>query len=146
MNFKVVLVAGVIALSGQSAFAATETSCNPFARGEKCEASTVASSVANSHSAFFRSLATWRGASERVAATRPSESRGIGFMRLLRGSNIQAVVINEDTDFDDDEDVVVVVEDNGQSGDDISVVPVPAAGFLLLAGLGGLIAVRRKKS
>lgn len=37
----------------------------------------------------------------------------------------------------------LVVNDDG--GSDLSVVPLPAAGFLLLAGLGGFMAIRRKR-
>lgn len=37
------------------------------------------------------------------------------------------------------------VQENGQVSTNLSPVPVPAAGFLLIGGLGGLAALRRKK-
>ena len=33
---------------------------------------------------------------------------------------------------------------NGDNGDYISAVPLPAAGWMLLAGIGGLVAMRRR--
>ncbi|MEP6321773.1 MAG: VPLPA-CTERM sorting domain-containing protein, partial [Paracoccaceae bacterium] len=63
----------------------------------------------------------------------------------------QAVALEEATEVDDITDVVeiideVVEETSEETDGGISVVPVPASAALLLAGLGGLVAMRRKKS
>lgn len=147
MNFKVALVAGVIAFSGQTAFAATDTSCNPFVRGESCGGTSNVTSVASVQSAFIRSLRSARSF-ETLVAAQPAQSQGVGLFlgRLFRDTRTPAIVINDGGDIlSVVEEEIVPVDDNGTITD-VSAVPVPAAGFLLLAGLGGLVALRRKNS
>ena len=139
MKLKVVLVAGLLSLSGQSAFAATDTSCNPFARGENCGGVWRAASVASGNAAFNR-IAQAVGTSFVAASQSQGGTQIVSQFVTDPGTGGNGVVPGAG----EDNGVPTIVEGEGD-GSGISVVPVPAAGFLLLAGLGGLVALRRKK-
>lgn len=144
-KFKAALAIVAIGVSSQASFAATDTSCNPFARGADCNG--VASYGSSNGSTFTRyGIVSSRGAYQ-APAFAAARGNSEGFGRILRSlpsqARAQAIELGEPTDFDEGEEVTQVSDetDNG-----VSVVPVPASAALLLAGLGGLVAMRRKKS
>lgn len=141
MKLKIVIATAAIAMSSQ-AHAATDTSCNPFSRGASC--GSVSLGAFSSGSSFGKFMSQHRARGKFSIGSRGSSQAG----RLINGlasSTSGAVVIGgEEPDFDQVEEVVLEEVDGGD--DDLGVVPVPAAGFLLLSGLGGLMVMRRKKS
>lgn len=147
MKLKVALLATVIGLSSQASMAATDTSCNPFARGSDCNGAAAAAdkefgsfgkrAFRSNH--FMRDMAPtgrWEN------ARRGSEARQLG--RLLRRG--EGPRFDEEPSFEDSLDEEIVLDEGGANDEDVAVVPIPASGALLLVGLGGIAAMRRKKS
>lgn len=145
MKIKTIVLAGVIGLSAQASHAATDTRCNPFLFGD-CSENGL--SVAAAHSMagqFFAALGEQRSLSA-SKSEKSVNSRGRGrFMKQFQ-ANRASFLRSGGSVFDRERIELTESDDGGQIGGDVSVVPVPAAGFLLLAGLGGLAMVRRKKS
>lgn len=100
---------------------------------------------------LFAALSEQRSLSPaNVSRARHSFGRGRDFgsfmSRVIQINRLRVVGPSVGDDFDEEPIVIVTTGDDSQPGGGVSVVPVPAAGFLLLAGLGGLAMVRRKKS
>lgn len=163
MKLKIFIAAAAFALTSQASFAATDTSCNPFAKGENCNGQVSLGSFVDGASLGEVRIGKTRGHAVSFGLDAVATEQGLQRLgRMLRllakaieGGNAdyspQAVVFVPKAADLFDGDLEFEVADNGEGqgvsvGDDLAVVPVPAAGFLLLAGLGGLVAMRRKKS
>lgn len=144
MKLKIALTAAVIGLSSQASFAATETSCNPFSASWNCSAVANASSYSMVSKMFSTLSSSATSAAPTKRTSVGSARMGRTLSQMIRSMRAQVVVLDTDGDTDGFSDTPVAVVTPGS--DDVSSVPVPAAGFLLLAGLGGLAMMRRKKS
>ena len=142
LKIRTLLAAGAIALSSQASFAATDTSCNPFARGSNCDGAISVGKSIGQYSFGKRASASRAYRSEGFQ-TRGRGQRGDARLDSLLGSLATLFNAFESDDAPSfDEPEVILVEET----DDVSAVPIPASGALLLIGLGGLVAMRRKKS
>lgn len=150
MKLKIAIASAVIALSAQASFAATDTSCNPFERGVDCNGAVAAGVSSSNGSSFGQFMSNFRARGQAVSFIEPaaqSEEQQLGrMMRTLSEAVREQVVVLDDVDLGEGEVIEIADEVETDGGEDVSVVPVPAAGFLLLAGLGGLVAMRRKQS
>lgn len=161
MKLRTLLAASAIALSSQASFAATDTSCNPFARGSSCNGAISAgksigqysfgkrASLSRPHkSKGFRLKDRGARGEERYNGTLNSLAALFAALGLDKEINLAALDLEEETNFDGPEVIVVSETDDTAvpETDAVAAVPVPASAALLLAGLGGLVAMRRKKS
>ena len=148
MNMKIALSAVVIGLSSQASFAATDTSCNPFLAGWGCKGASVSAVSTTPAAKHFASFSNYGLSKKFSVGINNGVKNGFkkggfsDFLASLKGPKKQSV--------ETDDNQVAGGSGSGSgsgTGDqgEVSVVPVPASGFLLLAGLGGLALARRRK-
>ena len=159
VKVKAALTAVVFGLSAHASNAATVSDCNPFAAGQSCYSDNFEAagfgfgSSAKSALDKFRERSN-RGFSQIAQRSERVSERSNAFAAISRAALpvVVAAQAGQDTNpvsFADNGDQTVLTEaSNEGNGTEsaVSVVPVPAAGALLLVGLGGLVALRRKKS